>query len=359
MPAVSFAWYFVPLCFLLLFFIVYKKINRAKLAAGVMLSCALISFGGIFCLHAYLSENLALRFFLALILLSVLFIFTAGVYVFIGFLILNTRAVLKKDSRSLKHCLSLILAAGLLLLLIFSRAVDLTALPPSIQSFIYAVYGLVIFYFIHLAQFIISASLCNFSRPRKDQDYIIVLGCWAGGEGEKIPPLLARRVDRAIKFYSSQKKMREPPRLVLSGGRGEDEPRSEAEAMRAYALEKGIPEEHLLLEDRSASTFENIKFSKELMDADSGGKPYKCIYTTNNYHVLRAGIFAGRAGLQINGIGAKTAIYYLPNAVLREYIAYLYIYLKWHFAFGIFCLIAGSFISRALIDFLSQLSTKI
>ena len=33
--------------------------------------------------------------------------------------------------------------------------------------------------------------------------------------------------------------------------------------------------------------------------------------------------YAGRAGFSCDGVGGRTAGYYLPNALLREYIAYV------------------------------------
>ena len=47
------------------------------------------------------------------------------------------------------------------------------------------------------------------------------------------------------------------------------------------------------------------------------------IYATSDYHLLRAGLYAGRAGFSCDGVGGRTAGYYLPNALLREYIAYV------------------------------------
>jgi hypothetical protein len=52
---------------------------------------------------------------------------------------------------------------------------------------------------------------------------------------------------------------------------------------------------------------------------------------TNNYHVLRSSILARRAGLKIDGVGAKTSWYYLPNAIFREYVAYLSLFKTWNF----------------------------
>ena len=52
---------------------------------------------------------------------------------------------------------------------------------------------------------------------------------------------------------------------VLSGGKGKDEPISEAEAMYRYLVYNGVNPDRLLLEERSTSTVENIAFSKVVM----------------------------------------------------------------------------------------------
>lgn len=80
----------------------------------------------------------------------------------------------------------------------------------------------------------------------------------------------------------------------------------EAIAMKQYALAKGIPERDILVEANSKTTLENMRFSKELMDQQTGG-PYRAIFTSNNYHIFRAGLYAKQAGLKADGIGAKTA----------------------------------------------------
>ncbi|MCL2098854.1 MAG: YdcF family protein [Oscillospiraceae bacterium] len=344
--------YLIPL-FLLAAFLAAYKFNRTLIITGFLFSFSIVSFIGIFFLQAYSGSSQILRIIsLIPILLFILFL-SFGVYGFIGFLILNTRSVLKKEKRSLKHFLALIFAAALLLIVIVPRLIDLSGFPEFAVYIGYSAYGLIICYLIHLTQFVISIILCNLSRPPKNQDYIIVLGCRV--KDGKPTPMLARRIDRAVKFYNRQKEAGEPPKLVMSGGRGADEICAEAEAMKFYALKKGIPENHILTEPLSTSTFENMKFSKDIMDAESGVKPYKCIYITNNYHVLRAGIYARRAGLNINGIGAKTAFYYLPNAILREYIAYLYIHLKFNIAFAVIGLVSGSIIIKQVSDWITTL----
>ena len=60
--------------------------------------------------------------------------------------------------------------------------------------------------------------------------------------------------------------------LVLSGGQGEDEPVSEAAAMRDYLLFNGVNERQLILETRSFSTVENIAYSRVAIEGTRQGE---------------------------------------------------------------------------------------
>ncbi|WP_251037469.1 YdcF family protein [Paenibacillus albidus] len=159
-----------------------------------------------------------------------------------------------------------------------------------------------------------------------NQDFIIVLG--SGLIGNRVPPLLAGRLERAIAFYHKQGRVHAPPRFVVSGGQGSDERIAEAEAMRRYLRERSIPDEHILVEDKSVNTMENMILSKAVMD--SRQLEYSCIFVTNNFHLFRAGLYARMAGLRADGLGSRTALYYLPNAFIREYIAVLALHKRLH-----------------------------
>ena len=51
----------------------------------------------------------------------------------------------------------------------------------------------------------------------------------------------------------------------MSGGQGADEPVSEAYAMRKYLLSQHIPENMIILEDQSTTTYENMLFQNSLL----------------------------------------------------------------------------------------------
>ena len=171
-------------------------------------------------------------------------------------------------------------------------------------------YGSVIF-----AAFMVYTVLLTFIPHRRDFDYVIIHGAGLLG-GNRVSKLLADRIDKAIEVYSKDPT---PPILIPSGGRGSDEDLSEAEAMEQYLLEHGIPQSRIIREDRSATTRENLIFSKKIIDG-LGGSGYTAL-VTSNYHVYRALSICREIGLDCTGIGAHVASYYWPSAVIREFAA--------------------------------------
>lgn len=92
-------------------------------------------------------------------------------------------------------------------------------------------------------------------------DYVIVLGAKVKPDGT-LSKTLKLRLDKALEY------LKENPEtmLVLSGAKGDAEPCSEADAMEAYLLEQGADPEHLLKEEQSFSTVENLAYSKILIE---------------------------------------------------------------------------------------------
>ncbi len=158
-------------------------------------------------------------------------------------------------------------------------------------------------------------------EPAKDQDYLIVLGCGLRKDGTPTP-LLAGRIDRALAFYRAQiEETGRVPAIITSGGQGPNDSISESASMKAYLMEKGVPEEHILEEDRSASTYENMQFSGEMIRSQNPNA--RVVFSTTNYHVFRSGLMARRMKLQAEGVGAKTRWYFWPNAAVREFVGLL------------------------------------
>lgn len=89
--------------------------------------------------------------------------------------------------------------------------------------------------------------------------------------------------------------------------------------MAQYLRDHGIPYDHILLEDKSLTTLENLQNSKSLIDARPGRK--YTVLVTSNYHVYRALRYCRKIGLKCTGVGAHVAPYYWPSALIREFVA--------------------------------------
>lgn len=173
----------------------------------------------------------------------------------------------------------------------------------------------VIYFSMSFVIFMIYTVFLQIIPRKKDFDYVIIHGAGLL-RGDQLSKLLRDRLDKAVSVY---RKDPTPPKLIPSGGKGDDETISEAEAMKRYLMEQGIPEEDILPEDRSKTTYENLAFSKAILDAREGNK-YTAL-VTSNYHVYRALRYCRKVGLSCTGIGSRVAFYYWPSALIREYIA--------------------------------------
>lgn len=336
----------IPLFFLLLFCYFYFK-EKCRLRNGWLFNLMLISFMGYVAIVTATNGSLIGAGILAILAVLFLIVILFGLYAAIIFLIGNSFIVLRHESRRLPNLLTLILALAIIALIIMqiygpkilpNWSVILLSIPTTIAFYFFVVFW----------NFLSISVIYQFNQPKFNQDYIVVLGAGLIG-GEKVTPLLAKRIDRAIQFYKKQsEETLSPPQLLMSGGQGPDEKIPEAQAMREYALEQGIPDEDILMEAQSTNTLENMRFSKEIMERENPSG-YHAIFTSNNYHIFRAGMYAEEVGLKIDGIGSKTARYYLPNAFLREFIAVALMNKRLHlFVCG---LIALGFIALAVINY--------
>ena len=172
---------------------------------------------------------------------------------------------------------------------------------------------------------IIATLYCNIKAakhiPEYDQDFIIILGSKTNKDGT-LPPLLKGRVDKAIDFGNRQYEVTKKKIIyVPSGGKGNDETIAEAKAIKNYLIEKWISEKQIIIEDKSTSTIENMKYSKEKIDKEK--KDAKISFSTTSYHVFRSGVIANKQGIDAEGMGSKTKWYFYTNALIREFIANL------------------------------------
>ena len=93
----------------------------------------------------------------------------------------------------------------------------------------------------------------------------------------------------------------------------------EAWAMAQWLREQGVPEDKILQEDRSTSTWENFVFSRQLLLENGVDENQPIAYATSDFHCWRAGWTARQAGFaQARRIPAPTPISQRLPSWLRE-----------------------------------------
>ncbi|MGL4820795.1 MAG: YdcF family protein [Bacilli bacterium] len=133
----------------------------------------------------------------------------------------------------------------------------------------------------------------------KNPDVFIVLGAALIGETPSLS--LQFRLEKAVELAD-----RYPDSvLVVSGGQGEGEDITEAEAMRRYLVDKGVDRSRVYEEAASTSTYENFQFSKVLI-AEQRWNPDEIVVITNDFHMFRSKMLASRVGLTVKGQSAQT-----------------------------------------------------
>lgn len=144
-------------------------------------------------------------------------------------------------------------------------------------------------------------------------DCIVVLG--AKVENAEPSTILQERIDAAYAYLTAH-----PETVaVLSGGQGSDEVISEAQCMYNCLTRQGIEPQRLWLETQATSTWENFHFSLQLIEEKTGTKPTSLGIVSSAFHLYRTNIFAGKCGVEMVGIPAKTEnrLHYV-NYYLRE-----------------------------------------
>lgn len=266
------------------------------------------------------TRNLMMSVFLFAVFPAVLLILSIASF-------FSSKVLMEKEGRKVRNLFISLIGLGALGIFVMTIYQFNFSASNDKLLIIYTYVTTLYFYFLGLFLATALYSLIYMWLPiRYTPDYIIVLG--SGLIGDKVPPLLASRLDKAVQQYE---KYGRKPLFITSGGQGHDEKLAEAVAMKKYIIAKyNIPEENILVEDQSTTTFENLTFSKKIIDARI--KKAQGIIVTNNFHVLRAGIYSRRVGLKAVGVGSKTAFYYVPNAFMREFIGLLEMYKLYHLA---------------------------
>ena len=151
----------------------------------------------------------------------------------------------------------------------------------------------------------------NVNNTDYAEEAVIVLG--AGIHGERVSRPLAHRLNTAAAYWQESPEAY----IVVTGGLGNRAVITEAAAMARYLITIGVPEERILLEDRSTSTHENLVFAQEILD-EHFPDGYRVVVVSNDFHIYRATRIARQTGLDAARLGAPTDWYSWPSNYLRE-----------------------------------------
>lgn len=153
------------------------------------------------------------------------------------------------------------------------------------------------------------------TEPMQKADAGIILGMamW----GEQPSPGLKERLDYGLKLFKEGKFST----IIVSGGL--DKPGykyTEAQGMRNYLVGQGVPEEAILLDNKSTSTYENLLFSQDIMQEKALST---AIIVTHSFHGRRALEIADELGYPDTQLGlTESDVMSMLKYKTREVLAY-------------------------------------
>ena len=129
------------------------------------------------------------------------------------------------------------------------------------------------------------------ARTDGERTVMVIFGCQVRPDGPSI--LLRDRLDTALAYWEEHPDIR----IVVSGGKGDDEHVSEARCMYDYLTARGVDGANILLEDSSRNTYQNIRGTINLLwndpvpwewaDGSGISKPDSYVLVSSNFHLSR------------------------------------------------------------------------
>lgn len=143
--------------------------------------------------------------------------------------------------------------------------------------------------------------------------YVVVLG--ARLYADKPSPALIERLSTALNYLEHHPHTK----VIVSGAMAGGETITEAEAMKSWLIARGLDPERILMDERSSNTFENLKYSREIISNQKGEN--RIAISTSAYHQFRAGFLAKRLGLEFIRLPAVNPPSERIKAHVREVLA--------------------------------------
>ena len=91
--------------------------------------------------------------------------------------------------------------------------------------------------------------------------------------------------------------------------------------MKRYLVNNGIEENRIIMEDESTNTFENLKYTRDIIRGLDEKEDYRVLIVTNKFHLFRAKFLAKRLGMVPYGLPARIPPSVIVQSYIREYFA--------------------------------------
>lgn len=131
-------------------------------------------------------------------------------------------------------------------------------------------------------------------------DAAIVLG--AATSGEEVSPVYRERINHAVWLYENGY----VDYLILTGGVGDGKKISDAFLAKQYVISLSVPEEAVLMEEKSRITEENLEYAKAIMEEHSLDT---AIIVSDPLHMKRAMLMAQDYGIEAYSSPTPTTMY--------------------------------------------------
>jgi uncharacterized SAM-binding protein YcdF (DUF218 family) len=127
---------------------------------------------------------------------------------------------------------------------------------------------------------------------------VVVLG--AAQYDGRPSPVFAARLDHAVALYLAGT----APYLVVTGGKQAGDRTTEAATARRFALDRGVPDDAILLEDRGRTTVESLRAVARILEQRG---IHDAVFVSDPTHMLRVLMIARDEGLTAYGSPTPTS----------------------------------------------------
>ena len=165
------------------------------------------------------------------------------------------------------------------------------------------------------------------SQTEYDAKWVIVLG--AKVNGTEPSREFRERISKAAEYVrladaDDGLNKKEWPKVIATGGQGDDEGAAEGEVCAKVIKTFGISSDRILIDNQSTTTLENFGYAKALIETSGGYSTDKVVIVTSGFHLYRAMQLAKKEGFNnVTCCGSTGLISLLPHYIAREYAAYI------------------------------------